>query len=153
MYGILEKFPELRPFVGDFRLRMERYYGKREQLLQGHDSLEDFANAHAWYGFHKTIEGWVYREWAPATDGVYLTGDFNGWDWTATPLTRLADGNWEIKFPGEVLKKGRRVLTIVKNGDQLTQHIPLYARRVTQDWVTQSWCCEVWDEETPYRSR
>lgn len=86
MYGILEKFPELRPFAGDFRLRMERYYGKREQLLQGHDSLEDFANAHAWYGFHKTIEGWVYREWAPAADGVYLTGDFNGWDWAETNL-------------------------------------------------------------------
>ena len=40
-------------------------------------------------------------------------------------------------------------MTIVKNGEQLTQHIPLYARRVTQDWVSQSWCCEVWGSD-PY---
>ena len=147
MYSILNKFPELRPFEGDINLRMDRFYGKRAQLLQGHSSLKDFANAYKWYGFHRVENGWVYREWAPAADGVYLAGDFNGWDRTATPLTRLSDGNWELFLPGETLRIGSRVVTFVRNGDRLTQHIPLYARRVTQDWVTQDWCCEVWDDE------
>lgn len=150
MYSILKKCPELKPFAGDINLRMKLYRKKRAQLLQNHASLKDFANAHAWYGFHKTKDGWVYREWAPAADAVYLTGDFNGWKWTETPLTRLPDGNWEIELKGDILHKGSRVLTIVQNGDRLTQHIPLYARRATQDWITKSWCCEVWDDETPY---
>ncbi len=150
MYGILEKFPELRPYEGDINLRMDRYWGKRAELLQGHSCLKDFANAHTWYGFHHQYDGWVYREWAPSADQVYLTGDFNGWNWTETPLRRLDNGNWELFLPGDILQNGSRVLTIVENGGNLTQHIPLYARRVTQDWVTQSWCCEVWDETFQY---
>ena len=148
-YSILKKCPELQPFENDIRLRMERYEKKRAELLQGQSSLKDFANAHKWYGFHRLEKGWVYREWAPAADCVYLTGDFNGWNKTATPLTRLENGNWEVFLPGDTLHIGSRVMTIVRNGDALSEHIPIYARRVTQDWVTQGWCCEVWDDE-PY---
>ena len=148
-YSILNKCPELRPFEADIRLRMDRFHQKRAELLSGADSLCDFANAHKWYGFHRTSEGWVYREWAPGADALYLTGDFNEWNWTATPLTRLSEGNWEVSLPAEALHIGSRVMTIVKNGDALTQHIPVYARRVTQDWVSHSWCCEVWEDE-PY---
>ena len=79
MHHLLEKFPDLQPFEGDINLRMDRYWGKRNQLLQGCGSLKDFANAHTWYGFHHQVDGWVYREWAPSADQVYLTGDFNGW--------------------------------------------------------------------------
>lgn len=150
MYAILENFPELRPYEGDINLRMERYKGKKAQLLQGHSSLRDFANAHAWYGFHKLEDGWAYREWAPAADQLYLTGDFNDWQWTATPMNRLDNGNWELILPGDTLHQGSRVMTIVDNGGNLTQHIPLYAKRVTQDWESQSWCCEVWDSIDPY---
>ena len=150
MLHILETHPELVPFEGDLKLRMERLSSKKKQILEEGKTLKDFANAHAWYGFHKLKDGWVYREWAPAADQVYLTGDFNGWHWVANPMQRLDNGNWELFLPGDTLHKGSRVLTIVRNGDQLTQHVPLYARRVTQDWVTQSWCCEVWDDEEPY---
>ncbi len=150
MYKLLEKFPDLQPYEGDINLRMARYEGKRAQLLQGKTTLKDFANAHTYFGFHHLPDGWVYREWAPGADQVYLTGDFNDWHWTDTPLTRLENGNWEVVLPGDTLHVGSRVLTIVDNGGKLTQHIPLYARRVTQDWVSQSWCCEVWDDLEPY---
>ena len=149
MLHILEKFPELQPFEGDFNLRMDRYWGKRWQLTGG-GSLSDFANAHTWYGFHQQQDGWIYREWAPAAEEVFLTGDFNNWHWIDTPLRRLDNGNWEVFLPGDILHKGSRVMTIVKSNGQLSQHIPIYARRATQDWVTQSWCCEVWDEVEPY---
>ena len=146
-YSILDKCPELIPFEGDIRLRMERYEKKRAEILREAKSLKDFANAHKWYGFHLENGGWVYREWAPGADGVYLAGDFNGWNYTATPLTRLDNGNWAVSLPADTLHIGSRVMTIVRNGDKYTQHIPIYARRVTQDWVTQSWCCEVWEDE------
>ena len=149
MYHILEKFPDLQPYESDFNLRMDRYYGKLHQLA-GDGSLKDFANAHQYYGFHHQPDGWVYREWAPGADEVFLTGDFNEWHWTDTPMQRMENGNWELFLPGDTLRQGSRVITIVRNGDRLTQHIPLYARRVTQDWVHQSWCCEVWDDLEPY---
>ena len=150
MYEILNKHPELKPFAGDIQLRMDRYYGKCRQLIPEGQTIKDFANAHNYYGFHQLPEGWVYREWAPAADQLYLSGDFNDWHWTETPMNRLDNGNWELFLPGDTLHQGSRVITIVKNGDRLTQHIPLYARRATQDWRNGSWCCEVWDDLTPY---
>ena len=149
MYAILQKHPELLPFARDIEYRMERWIAKRQQLLPAGGTLRDFANAHEWYGFHRRADGWVYREWAPGADQLYLTGDFNDWHWLDTPLQRLENGDWEVFLPGDTLHNGSRVLTIVRNGDRLTQHVPLYARRVTQDWITQSWCCEVWEDE-PY---
>ena len=150
MYRLIDKFPELAPFSKDIDMRMERYQQKHKQLLGGRRSLNKFANAHNWYGFHRTKDGWVYREWAPGADMLYLTGDFNNWHWIDTPMTKVEGGNWELVLPGDTLKKGSRVLTIVKNGDKLTQHIPLYARRVIQDPTTMSWCCEVTDDTEKY---
>jgi len=150
MYPILKRHPELLPFAGDIDLRMERYHAKLAQLLRGKETLKDFANAHKWYGFHRLDGGWIYREWAPSADGLFLTGDFNGWRWTETPMRRGENGNWELFLPGDTLRHGSRVLTIVRNGDRLTQHVPLYARRVTQDWRSGSWCCEVWDDTADY---
>ena len=149
MYSILKKFPELQPFEWDINFRMDRLNEKLNRLTDGKKTLNDFANAHKWYGFHRVKDGWVYREWAPGADGVYLAGDFNGWSATATPLTRIENGNWEVFLKGDTLGAGSRVITYVRNGDAYTQHIPIYARRVTQDWNTQSWCCEVLDDE-PY---
>ena len=149
MYRILKKHPELRPYEADIKLRMERYSRKKKQLLRSCGSLKEFANAHKYYGFHRMPDGWIYREWAPAADQLYLTGDFNGWNWTKTPMTRIDRGGWELFLPGDTLQKGSRVMTIVEKDGNLTQHIPLYARRATQDWKTQSWCCEVWEDE-PY---
>ena len=146
MYKILEKHPELKRFEGDINMRMDRYFAKREQILRGCDSLKDFANAHKWFGFHRKDGGWIYREWAPGADRLYLTGDFNGWRRTEHPLTRTDNGCWEIFLPGETLRAGSNVMTIVENNGNLTRHIPVYARRVTQDWVTRSWCCEVRDD-------
>ncbi|MBR2834644.1 MAG: alpha amylase C-terminal domain-containing protein [Coriobacteriales bacterium] len=144
--AILERFPELMPYEHDIDMRLERYRAKCEQLLENGQSLLDFANAHTYYGFHKLQNGWVYREWAPGADGVYLAGDFNNWQETATPLKPLDHGNWEVFLPGDTVYKGSRVITIVQNGEKLTQHLPLYTRRATQDWQHGSWCAEVWDE-------
>ena len=150
MYGILEKHPELLPYKSEIALRMERYRLKRKQLLRGGISLRDFADAHMYFGFHRLEDGWIYREWAPGADDLYLTGDFNDWNWTAAPLERRENGVWERFFPDGTLRKGSRVMTIVRNGDKLTQHLPLFTRRAVQDWENGSWCCEVWDDIEPY---
>ena len=150
MIPMLERHPELEPFVGDLELRMATYRDTLRRLLPSGGSLAEFANAHKWYGFHRVEGGWVYREWAPSADALFLTGDFNDWHWIDTPMERAENGDWTLFLPGDTLRSGSRVLTIVRNGDRLSQHIPLYARRATQDWRSGSWCCEVLDDAEEY---
>ena len=90
-YQILKYDPMLKPFEGDINLRMDNYKRVRRRLT-GRGTLSGFANAHEFYGFHHTDEGWVYRDWAPGADALYLMGEFNGWQETATPLRPIGSG-------------------------------------------------------------
>ncbi|MBO4452542.1 MAG: alpha amylase C-terminal domain-containing protein [Clostridia bacterium] len=150
MYKIIKKHPELEPFESDIELRMERYNETLQRITKGKKSLYDFADGHKYYGFHRVEGGWVYREWAPGADELFLTGDFNNWHWIDSPMKKNESGDWELFLPGDTVRQGSRVMTIVRNGDSLSQHIPAYARRVAQDWGTYSWCCEVWDDDAPF---
>jgi len=147
MYKIMEHNPQLQCFAGDIELRMQLYRQTKERLLPDGGTLLDFANAHEFFGIHRTDGGWVYREWAPNAHALYLTGEFNGWNWTSHPLTPIGDGNWELFLPGEnALWEGCKVKTIVDANLTRTEHIPLYIRRVVQDPQTHAWCGEVVDD-------
>ena len=98
VYPIIERDSALRPFERDINLRMDNYY-RMHRLLTGGGSLSDFANAHEYYGFHHTDHGWVYREWAPGADALYLSGEFNDWAADAAPMTYIGSGNWELWLP------------------------------------------------------
>ena len=146
-YKIFEYDPLLKPFASDIQLRMDNYARKKRELLGDDGKLIDFANGHRYFGFHKTDKGWYYRESAPAADAVYLTGDFNGWNFTSHPLRRLENGAWELFLEGEnALYDGCHVKTVIKKGNDLLLRIPLYARRVEQDPRDASWCAVISDE-------
>ena len=147
MYRILELNPQLKDFAWDIDYRMQLYRDTKARLLPDGAALKDFANAHEYYGFHRIKGGWVYREWAPSAHQLYLTGDFNAWNWTSHPMTAIGNGNWELVLEGEdALWDGCKVKTIVDANLTRTEHIPLYARRVVQDPKTISWCAEIVDE-------
>ena len=148
MYRIFEYNPQLKEFWGDIEYRMHLYHHTKWRLLGDKKSLLDFANGHEYFGFHHVDNGWVYREWAPSAHQLYLTGDFNDWQWLSHPLTRLDNGIWEIKLDGDnALWEGCKVKTIVDANMTRTEHIPLYAKRVVQDPNTYAWCCEVIDDK------
>ncbi len=147
MYRLMELNPQLKDFAGDIDLRMFLYRTTKHRLVGEKGTLNDFANAHHYYGFHRTETGWVYREWAPSAYQLYLTGDFNGWNQTSHPMTRLEGGSWELQLEGEnALWHGCKVKTVVDANMTRTEHLPLYARRVVQDPTTVTWCAEVVDE-------
>jgi hypothetical protein len=52
---------------------------------------------------------------APQAQRVAVAGDFNGWDPTATPTTRDAQGRWSVFVP---LQPGLHVYSFVVDGDQ-----------------------------------
>ena len=66
MYKILELNPVLQWHAGDIDLRMHLYHETKNRLLPNGGTLNEFANGHEYYGFHRVPGGWVYREWAPS---------------------------------------------------------------------------------------
>jgi len=38
-----------------------------------------------------------FRVWAPHAEKVYVTGSFNGWDETSTPLANEENGYWSAE--------------------------------------------------------
>ena len=139
-HKIFKYDPILKHFESDFDLRRENFEKKKAELLAPCQTLSDFANGHKYFGFHQEADGWYYREWAPAADQVYLTGDFNGWDRRSHKLEKKENGVFELFLPGkEALWDGCTVMAIVINGDQELERIPLYANRVVQDPVTHGW--------------
>lgn len=151
MYKIFEHNPQLKNFAGDIDLRMFLYKSAKERILGKEMTLNEFANAHNYFGFHHVDGGWVYREWAPSAYQLYLMGDFNGWNQTSHPMNRIGDGNWELFLPGDdALWEGCLVKTVVDANMTRTEHIPLYARRVVQNPYTVQWCCEIVDDKKQF---
>lgn len=151
MYKILKIDPYLKDYEKDINLRMDSYKLKREELLKSSKSLLSFSNGYKYFGFHKTKTGWVYREWAPAAEKMYLTGDFNNWNTESHPLQKLENGIFEIKIDGKnTLKEGQKVQAIVFHNGNMLRRIPTYATRVVQDPVTYLWCAEIEETLKPY---
>ena len=143
--------PGMRQFEADFDLRVERYEKKKKELLKNGETLAEFANGHLYFGFHKTEDGWYYREWAPAAQKMYLTGDFCGWDRYAHPMTKLENGVFELFLPGkDTLRDGMTVVTVVCTERGELDRIPLYAKRVVQNPNDHSWDAVIYDPEEPF---
>ncbi len=148
MYKVLSNNPEIMPYAKDIELRMQLFEKTKKRLLTNSPSLSDFANAHEYFGFHRTEGGWVYREWAPAAYALYLEGDFNSWNKTSHPLKNMGNGEWEIFLPGEdTLYRGCKVKAVVHSRLGMQERVPLFIRRAVQDTALRTYCGEVTDEK------
>ena len=151
MYRLLELNPQLHDFAGDIDLRMSIYNATKQRLLTQDQTLSDFANGHQYYGFHHVDGGWYYREWAPSAEQLYLEGEFNDWNKTSHPLTRVDNENWEIYLPGDdALWHGCKVKTVVDYKGTRTEHFPLYVKRVVQNKSDNTFDAEVVDDQRTF---
>ncbi|MFW6284727.1 MAG: 1,4-alpha-glucan-branching enzyme, partial [Desulfosalsimonas sp.] len=68
-------------------------------------SLADFAAGHEYFGLHLRNNQWVFREWAPNAEAVYMIGDMTGWQEEARFALAPAGtpGVWEIQMPADRL--------------------------------------------------
>ncbi|MBQ5608506.1 MAG: hypothetical protein IIU86_05725 [Oscillospiraceae bacterium] len=143
--------PNLKNYEADFDLRKRNFENKKKELLQGSATLKDFASGHLYFGFHKQSDGWYYREWAPAAERMYLTGDFCGWDRYAYPMEKGENGVFSLFLPGaDALKHGQKVMAIVVSGSRELERIPLYIHRVVQDPYTFTWDGVIHDPQEPF---
>ncbi len=93
-------------------------------------------------------EGFHFGVWAPNVQGVWVIGDFNGWDEQANPLTETENGGiWEGFVPGVGVGVLYKFLIISAKGEKLykadpygfyTEELPGNASR-TADLSTYTW--------------
>lgn len=145
---LLDIDPWLSKYSQDLTLRQSRYLERKNELLHEAKSLSDLADGDAYFGFHRTDRGWVYREWAPEAEALFLTGDFNHWQAHSHPLEARENGVWEIFLEGKhALQHLQKIKVIVRYGGKDHYKIPLYIHRVIQefhedghaDWIGQIW--------------
>lgn len=140
---ILKIDPYLEPYKSDLELRVNNFKEKKAELTNENGSLLDFANGYKYFGFQKTDKGYIYREWAPAADKMYITGDFNGWNLFGNEMKNIGGGVFEIHLPN--LEKGQYVQAVVVKGSQVLRRVPSYATRVVQNSETNLFCAQIDD--------
>ncbi|MBR1881632.1 MAG: alpha amylase C-terminal domain-containing protein [Muribaculaceae bacterium] len=152
---LIKDDPWLEPFEPAITRRHIEAQKKLEELTGGTGKLTHFANAHIYYGLHRTDDGgWVLREWAPNATQIYVVGDFNGWKECAPYRMRHTDnGNWELSLPARGLKHGDLFKLRVHWSGGEGERIPAYATRVVQDPTTHVFSAQVWAPEEPYQFR
>jgi 1,4-alpha-glucan branching enzyme len=150
--GIVKNDPWLEPFEGAICGRHDHALWKLNELTNnGKQTLSDFASGYLYFGLHKTSKGWVLREWAPNATDIYVVGDFNGWqEQEAYKMTRIDNGNWEIKLKASQMHHGDLFKLKVKWYGGEGERIPSYATRVVQDDNTKIFSAQVWAPAQAY---
>ena len=154
MLKLVEEDKLLKPFAGIIEKRHQQVLAMEREFTYRTTRLSDSCNSYLYYGLHRTNEGWVFREWAPNATAIYLLGEFN--DWRKHPdyaLTKVGDGNWEIKLPlGALVHEMLYRLLVEWNGGS-GERLPSHVRRVIQDEYTKIYSAQVWDPLNPYQMR
>lgn len=149
---IYETDPYLLPFKDKIDLRQEQAV-KYKSRFSVNGSLAAGMNNHLYYGLHKASDGgWVFREWAPNAQRIYLIGEFNNWKKLPSyQLRAIGSGNWEIYLPEMFLHHGELYRLYIEwiggGGDRL----PAYVTRVVQDENTKIFNAQVWDPSKSYK--
>ena len=144
--------PWLDPFKSIIDSRIKKCIA-RESSLTGGRSLKEFAMGHFYYGLHRENKGWIFREWAPNAESIFLTGIFS--DWKEKPAYRLERinkyGDWEIRLPEESLRHGDLYKLSLHWKGGRGERIPSYANRLVQDETTKIFSAQVWCPQETYK--
>jgi len=152
--NLIKNDPWLDPYADAIEGRHEDVMRKQRELTgNGKSTLDEFANAHNYFGLHRTASGdWVFREWAPNATAITLIGDFSNWQRQALyQLHRLDGGVWEANIPGGDMHHGDHYKLIVEWPGGEGERIPAYATRVVQAENSPVFSAQVWNPESPYR--
>ncbi len=71
--------PCLAPYMEIVCRRAEQAASVEEKLTAAAGDLANFAQGHEHFGMHRKGDRWVFREWAPGADALFVIGDLSGW--------------------------------------------------------------------------
>jgi 1,4-alpha-glucan branching enzyme len=145
--------PYLERYTDQLHQRAEYTRQMEKRLTGGSISLNEFSNAHEYYGLHFRNGKWTFREWAPNAMAIYLVGDFSSWEQLDTYALNYGDnhGVWEIELSEDQIKhQDLYKLKIYWPGGEGSR-LPAYTRRAVQDEETHVFCAQVWKPEQDYQ--
>lgn len=146
----------LEPYSGDIQNRLDYYRKRLSEIELIGNSLKEFASQDSFLGFNydKKAKGWWYREWAPAADGLFLVGTFNGWSSSTHPLNKNEKDIWEIFIPDNSptpLRHLDEVKVKVQNGFANRDRLPAYIKRTVQHPETHDFTGQIWAPSKPFK--
>ena len=149
---LMQNDPWLEPYNKVIVDRLQQTKEKKYELTrQGELSLSDFASGYLYFGLHRTVEGWIFREWAPNAKNIYLVGTFNNWEERPNfKLKKKNNGVWELTLPIDAISHEDLYKLIVYWENGSGERIPAWATRVVQDEKTAIFSAQVWMPEMPY---
>ena len=106
---------------------------------------------HSGMGAIPDAKGVTFRVWAPHAEKVYVTGTFNDWSKTSTPLAREESGYWSTDVSGA--KTGDEYRYLIHGPKGPLSRIDPYARKVTGsigNGVIYDPQAFDWDDDTRY---
>ena len=151
--NLIKNDPWLAPYESAIEGRYQYVIEKEKDLTNnGKQTLSELASGYLYFGLHRTIRGWVFREWAPNATAIYLIGTFNNWQKDKKfKLKKKANGVWEIILPKELIQHGDLFKLLVEWDGGCGERIPAWCRRAVQDEETKVFSAQVWDPEKPYK--
>ena len=108
--------------------------------------LSDIADSHNYFGLHFKNNEWVFREWAPNAESIWLIGNMTAWQRKKNfeLQKRGNEGLWELHLPADALAHGDYYRLYMAWPGGGGDRIPVYARRVVQDPETLIFNAQVW---------
>lgn len=150
--GLVKHDKGLHPYSKVIHRRYTSALKKEIELIGNDGTLSSFANGHFYFGLQKIPNGWVFREWAPAANKVYLIGDFNGWrENESYRLYPIENGVWEVWLDENQLTHGQHYKLMIHGEKGRFERIPAWAQRVVQNPGNNIFSAQVWQPEEAYQ--
>ncbi len=153
---LIKNDPWFEPVEHEVNERYTRFQDTLQGIKTDWKSLSKFADAYQWLGLHhdRKQKGWVYREWAPHAQDLYLFGDFNNWQRYSHRMNRDKYGLWEIFLPdkeySERFVHQGKIKVMVHSELGWNERLPAYITRVVQDHTTKDFSGQIWNPPRPF---
>uniref|UniRef100_A0A4X2L618 1,4-alpha-glucan branching enzyme n=1 Tax=Vombatus ursinus TaxID=29139 RepID=A0A4X2L618_VOMUR len=155
---LLEIDPYLKPYAGDFQRRYKLFTQTLKNIEEREGGIDKFSKSYETFGVHRCADGGLYcKEWAPGAEGVFLTGDFSGWNPFSYPYKKLEYGKWELYIPpkqnkSSVVPHGSKLKVVItsKSGEILYRISP-WAKYVVREGDNVNYDWIQWDPELSYQ--
>lgn len=158
----LQNLFEIDPYLRNFETEIKRRYGcfcdLQKSIEHNEGGYDKFTRGYESFGIHRTSDNGIFmKEWAPGAEGVFLRGEFNGWNQTQYPFTRKEHGKWELKIPPNpdgscpINHNSKIKLVIRTKSGELVDRLSPWAKFVTQPDDTKAYDQVFWSPPQKYQ--
>ncbi|XP_023575021.1 1,4-alpha-glucan-branching enzyme [Octodon degus] len=139
-------------------MRYKKFNHILSNLGESEGGIDKFSRGYESFGVHRCADGGLYcKEWAPGAEGVFLTGEFSGWNPFSYPYKKLDYGKWELYIPPKqnkfvMVPHGSKLKVVItsKSGEILYRISP-WAKYVVREGSNVNYDWIHWDPEHPYK--